>query len=64
MTALRRLPGRQREVIVLRTFLDLDVATIAQQLGIAPGTVRVHLSRAVAALRQELTSLETTEAER
>jgi len=49
---------------VLRTFLDLDVATIAQQLGIAPGTVRVHLSRAVAALRQELTSLETTEAER
>jgi DNA-directed RNA polymerase specialized sigma24 family protein len=49
-------------VIALRVFLDLDTETIAQQLGIAPGTVRVHLSRAVAALRQELTTTEPTEA--
>lgn len=53
-TALRRLPTRQREVIVLRVFLDLDIDTTARQLGIAPGTVRAHLSRAMTALRNEL----------
>lgn len=52
--AVRRLPARQREVIVLRVFLDLDIATTARQLGIAPGTVRAHLSRAITALRDEL----------
>jgi RNA polymerase sigma factor (sigma-70 family) len=55
LTALRRLPARQREVIALRVFLDLDVETTARQLGIAPGTVRAHLSRAMTALRGELT---------
>ena len=55
LAALRRLPSRQREVIALRILLDLDTDTIARQLGIAPGTVRAHLSRGVAALRQELT---------
>jgi RNA polymerase sigma factor (sigma-70 family) len=54
LTALRRLPDRQREVIVLRVFLDLDIDTTARQLGIAPGTVRAHLSRAMTALRGEL----------
>jgi RNA polymerase sigma factor (sigma-70 family) len=54
LTALRRLPARQREVIVLRVFLDLDIDTTARQLGIAPGTVRAHLSRAMTALRGEL----------
>lgn len=61
LTALRRLPARQREVIALRVFLDLDVETTAGQLGIAPGTVRAHLSRAMAALRSELTLAMTTE---
>jgi RNA polymerase sigma factor (sigma-70 family) len=55
LTALRRLPARQREVIALRVFLDLDIETTASQLGIAPGTVRAHLSRAMTALRSELT---------
>jgi RNA polymerase sigma-70 factor (sigma-E family) len=64
LTALRRLPARQREVIVLRVFLDLDVDTTARQLGIAPGTVRAHLSRAMTALRTELALATTTEAER
>jgi RNA polymerase sigma factor (sigma-70 family) len=64
LTALRRLPARQREVIALRVFLDLDVETTASQLGIAPGTVRAHLSRAMAALRSELTLALTTEAGR
>jgi RNA polymerase sigma-70 factor (ECF subfamily) len=63
LAALSRLPTRQREVIALRIFLDLDTGTIAQQLGIEAGTVRMHLSRGVAALRRELTLINTTEAE-
>jgi RNA polymerase sigma factor (sigma-70 family) len=64
LTALRRLPARQREVIALRVFLDLDIETTASQLGIAPGTVRAHLSRAMTALRSELALAITTEIER
>jgi RNA polymerase sigma-70 factor (ECF subfamily) len=37
LAALRRLPTRQREVIALRVFLDLDTQATAQVLGIAPG---------------------------
>jgi RNA polymerase sigma factor (sigma-70 family) len=51
---LRRLPGRQREVIALRVFLDLDTAQTAELLGITAGTVTAHMSRALAALRKEL----------
>lgn len=61
LAAVRRLPARQREVVVLRVFLDLDIETTAAQLGIAPGTVRAHLARAVAALRRELAGTNTTE---
>jgi RNA polymerase sigma factor (sigma-70 family) len=64
LTALRRLPARQREVIVLRVLLDLDVDTTARQLSIAPGTVRAHQSRAMTALRCELTAVTTREVER
>jgi RNA polymerase sigma-70 factor (ECF subfamily) len=52
--ALRRLPARQREVLALRIFLDLDTETTAKVLGIAPGTVMAHLHRAVAALRRDI----------
>jgi RNA polymerase sigma-70 factor (ECF subfamily) len=61
LTALRRLPARQQEVIVFRVFLDLDIKTTAWQLGIAPGTVRAHLSRAMTALRSELVPITTAE---
>jgi RNA polymerase sigma-70 factor (ECF subfamily) len=54
MRALTALPTRQREVIARRIFLDLDTETTARTLGIAPGTVMTHLSRALAALRAEL----------
>jgi DNA-directed RNA polymerase specialized sigma24 family protein len=54
MAALLRLPGRQRQVVALRLFLDLDTAGTAQVLGIAPGTVQAHLGRAMAALRDDL----------
>jgi RNA polymerase sigma-70 factor (sigma-E family) len=55
MATLLRLPERQRQVIALRVFLDLDTAQTARVLGIAPGTVTAHLSRATAALRDQLT---------
>jgi RNA polymerase sigma-70 factor (ECF subfamily) len=53
LAALRRLPARQREVVALRVLLDLDTEATARALGIAPGTVTAHLSRAVAALRRD-----------
>ncbi|MBO2448865.1 sigma-70 family RNA polymerase sigma factor [Actinomadura barringtoniae] len=54
LALLRRLPERQREVIAFRVFLDLDTKTTAEVLGIAPGTVTAHLSRAVSTLRDHL----------
>ena len=54
MAALLRLPARQRQVVALRLFLDLDTAGTARVLGIAPGTVQAHLGRAMAALRCDL----------
>ena len=52
--ALRKLPARQREVVVLRVFLDLDTKGTAAALSVAPGTVQSHLHRALKALRTEL----------
>ncbi len=57
VTALRRLPSRQREVIVLRLLLDLDTATTAQTLGLPAGTVASHLHRGLAALRRDIPAL-------
>lgn len=57
MAALLRLPARQREVVALRIFLDLDTAGTARTLGIAPGTVTAHLARAMASLREELSGV-------
>jgi RNA polymerase sigma-70 factor (ECF subfamily) len=54
MAALDRLSPRQREVVVLRVLLDLDTHSTATVLGIAPGTVTAHLSRAADALQREL----------
>jgi RNA polymerase sigma factor (sigma-70 family) len=63
LTAIRGLPTRQREVIALRIFRDLDPAVIARQLGIEAGTVRMHMSQAIAALRRDLVPDTTTEAQ-
>jgi len=54
MAALMRLPARQRQVVALRLFLDLDTGRTAELLGIAPGTVKEHLARALASLRDAL----------
>ena len=62
LAVLRQLPRRQREVIALRVFLDLDTATTAKTLGIAPGTVTAHLARAVGTLRGHLVTLNHPEA--
>jgi RNA polymerase sigma-70 factor (sigma-E family) len=61
VTALRRLPSRQREVIVLRLLLDLDTATTAQTLGMPAGTVGSHLHRGLAALRRDIPALKDQE---
>ncbi len=54
--AVRALPPRQREVLVLRVFFDLDTEATAKLLGIAPGTVGAHLHRALATLRTQIPS--------
>lgn len=49
--ALRRLPKRQRAVVVLRYFDDLSEQETARLLGVTVGTVKSQSSRALAALR-------------
>jgi RNA polymerase sigma-70 factor (sigma-E family) len=50
MRALRRLPERQREALVLRFYLDEPEAEIARLMSIRPGTVRSTTHRALSAL--------------
>ncbi|ALV38226.1 SigE family RNA polymerase sigma factor [Streptomyces sp. CdTB01] len=54
MAALRRLPRRQRAVIVLRYFEDRPDNEIAAILGVAQGTVRSQTHKALASLRTTL----------
>jgi RNA polymerase sigma-70 factor (sigma-E family) len=54
LDALAELPTRQREVLVLRYYLDLSEADIATTLGISRGAVKSHASRAAATLRERL----------
>lgn len=54
LDALGTLPRRQREVLVLRHYLELSEAEIADALGIRPGSVKTHASRGAAALRTRL----------
>jgi RNA polymerase sigma-70 factor (ECF subfamily) len=52
--AIARLPAPQQEVILLRYYGGLSCAEIAEQLGVALTTVTKRLSRAYAALREQL----------
>jgi RNA polymerase sigma-70 factor (sigma-E family) len=56
VAAVRALPARQREVIVLRVFFDLDTEATAALLGVSPGTVGAHLHRALGTLRTQIPS--------
>jgi RNA polymerase sigma-70 factor (sigma-E family) len=63
VAAVAALPARQREVLVLRVFFDLDMATTASLLGIAPGTVGSHLHKALTALRTRMPSFREWESD-
>ena len=52
--ALARLTNRQRDVVTLRYIVDLSEAETAEALGCAPGTVKSHATRGLAALRATL----------
>jgi RNA polymerase sigma-70 factor (sigma-E family) len=54
LDALRGLPRRQRECLVLRYYLDLSEAEIAATLGISVGSVKSHAHRGVAAIARHL----------
>lgn len=51
---LRRLSRRQREVVVLRYLADWSELDVAGALGCSAGSVKVHASRGLAALRRYL----------
>ena len=52
--ALRKLPRRQREALVLRYYLDLSINETAAVMGVSPGTVKSATHRALAAAGQIL----------
>ena len=54
VAALRDLPERQRQAIVMRYYADLSEAEIAAALRISRGAVKSHTARGMAALRAAL----------
>ncbi|GHA75852.1 RNA polymerase subunit sigma-24 [Streptomyces thermoviolaceus subsp. thermoviolaceus] len=59
VSALRTLPTRQHQVLVLRYWLDLSEAEIARTMGISQGAVKSHASRGMAKLSSILKGAET-----
>ncbi|MFT7838115.1 SigE family RNA polymerase sigma factor [Saccharothrix sp. BKS2] len=55
LQSLGRLPRRQRQVIFLRFWLDLDTVETSRVLGCTPGSVTSQTSRGLARLRAVLT---------
>lgn len=54
LAALRALPDRQRQALVLRYWLDLREAEVAASMGISRGAVKAHTSRGMASLTRML----------
>ncbi len=54
VAALRTLPARQREAVVLRFYLDLSEAEMAAAMGVSAGSVKTHLHRGLAALQSRI----------
>lgn len=52
--ALRSLPKRQRDCLVLKYYLDLGIADIAATLQLSPNSVKTHLRRGMSALESRL----------
>lgn len=52
--AVERLSERQRAIFLLRYVEEMDIAEIAASTGLSDGTVKAHLSRALARVRAEL----------
>ena len=57
-TAVGGLPPRQRAVLVLRFYCDLNVYQTAEALGCTPGTVKSQAAKALASLRRATGSAE------
>lgn len=60
VSALRTLPESQRRAVVLHYLLDLPVAEVAHELGVAAGTVKSWLHRSRASLAAQLTESPST----
>jgi RNA polymerase sigma factor (sigma-70 family) len=60
--ALRTLPGRQRDCIVLRHYYEAGIAEIADTLGISQNSVKTHLKRGMAALEIRLGTIDAESA--
>jgi RNA polymerase sigma-70 factor (sigma-E family) len=54
LVAIRRLPARQREAVVLRYYLDMTEDQAARAMGVSRGTVKSATSRGLAALARML----------
>lgn len=52
--ALKKLPDRQREAVVLRYYGELSEAEIARAMGVSNGAVKSHVHRGLAALSRHL----------
>jgi RNA polymerase sigma-70 factor (sigma-E family) len=50
VAALRQLPRRQREALVLRFYLELNERETAEAMGVSAGSVKTHVHRGLAAL--------------
>ncbi len=50
LDALRTLPPRQRDCLVLRFYLELSEREIAETMGISPNSVKTHCRRGLRAL--------------
>jgi RNA polymerase sigma-70 factor (sigma-E family) len=54
--ALRRLPRRQREAVVLRYLADLSEVQVALEMGCSVGAVKSHGARGLSSLRRHLSA--------
>lgn len=60
--ALRALPHRQRDCLVLRYYQELGIDDIAATLGIGRNSVKTHLQRGLAAMESRLADMQEAEA--